>query len=159
MRVLCRVPQDGHEREAEHVKFVKITKRDDRAAGRLNNHPIRESVPAEILSRAFTMLKITRTVAPDTGAVTIALSGSADIHAVDQLTTAVSAAAAGHPKDLTIDLGELTFICSLGIGQLVVLQRSIRAKGGVMRLVHVQPAIYQCLHHARLNEVFTIVGP
>lgn len=105
------------------------------------------------------MLKITRTVAPETGAVTIAMSGSADMHAVDQLTTAVSAAAAGHPKDLTIDLAELTFICSLGIGQLVVLQRSIRTKGGAMRLVNVQPPIYQCLHHAKLSELFTIVGP
>ncbi len=105
------------------------------------------------------MLEIHRSVVPETKAVVLTISGSADFHNVDTLANACNAIASGKFADVTLDLGGLTFVSSLAIGALVSLQRSVRTSGGVMRLTKVQPAIYQCLHHARLNEVFTIIGP
>lgn len=105
------------------------------------------------------MLEIHRSVDPETKGVVLTISGSADFHNVDPLVHACNAVVSGKYPDVTVDLGGLTFISSMGIGALVSLQRSVRTSGGVMRLTKVQPAIYQCLHHARLNEVFTIIGP
>jgi anti-anti-sigma factor len=105
------------------------------------------------------MLDIQRSVVPETKSVVLTIGGAADFHNVDPLVNACNAVAAGKHAEVTVDLGGLTFICSLAIGALVSLQRSVRTSGGVMRLTKVQPAIYQCLHHARLNEVFTIIGP
>lgn len=105
------------------------------------------------------MLEIHRSVDPETKGVVLTIIGSADFHNVDPLVNACNGVVAGRFADVTLDLGGLAFISSLAIGALVSLQRSVRSSGGVMRLTKVQPAIYQCLHHARLNEVFTIIGP
>lgn len=105
------------------------------------------------------MLDIHRSANPEKMSVVLTISGSADFHNVDPLVNACNSVVAGKYSDVTVDLGGLSFISSLGIGALVSLQRSVRINGGVMRLTKVQPAIYQCLHHARLNEVFTILGP
>ena len=110
-------------------------------------------------SGAHNMLEIHHSVVSETKGVVLTISGSADFHNVDPLINACNFIASGKFSDVTLDLGGLSFISSQGIGTLVSLQRSVRTGGGVMRLTKVQPAIYQCLHHARLNEVFTIIGP
>lgn len=87
----------------------------------------------------------------------VTLSGSADIMSVDDFQRGLDRIAASQHAEVVLDLASLNFICSLAIGGLVTLQKVITRRGGHMRLTNVQPPIYQCLHHARLDEMFTIV--
>ena len=88
---------------------------------------------------------------------TLMVGGSADVLSIGELESACARVLSRKPKEVTVDLSELTFVCSLAIGEFVKLQRAVRAAGGLMQLANVPPPIYQCLHRARLDEIFTIV--
>ncbi len=63
--------------------------------------------------------------------------------------------ASGMPK-LTIDLAEVTFIDSSGLGALVGCLRAANQKGGDVKLCCLKPEIRMVIELTRLNRVFEI---
>jgi len=102
------------------------------------------------------VLSFTTIVSPETHLVTLTISGSADVLAIDELTKACSAALELQPKAVEVDLGGITFICSTAIGRLISMNRQIKDGGGKMLLTHVPREVLSLLHHARLDHLFEI---
>jgi anti-sigma B factor antagonist len=64
-------------------------------------------------------------------------------------------AAEGH-KSLLLDLGELSYIDSSGLGALVAGYNSLKPEGGVVGLFHVPERVLQLLEMTGLAAVFSI---
>ena len=57
---------------------------------------------------------------------------------------------------LVMDLGEVTFLDSSGVGALVFLFKRLRAEGGELTLVNVHGQPYELLHLLRVNNAIPI---
>jgi anti-sigma B factor antagonist len=62
---------------------------------------------------------------------------------------------AGHRR-LILDLGEITYIDSVGLGTLAASFASVRKEGGDLKLVHLPKGAHQLLQITRLSTVFEI---
>src|SRR5512146_1939163 len=62
----------------------------------------------------------------------------------------------GGQLNLILDLGEVTFADSSGIGALIAAASLVTRKGGLMRLLHVTKRIHDVLQITRLSSVFGI---
>src|SRR5215510_10824045 len=60
-------------------------------------------------------------------------------------------------KDIEIDFSETTFVDSCGLGALIALHKTVRGRGGTLRLLNPQPSVLQILELTRLNLVFEVV--
>lgn len=69
-----------------------------------------------------------------------------------ELTTA--AEASGHK--LVLDMEQVVFLASAGIGTLVSAHRDCKAAGGKMAVCNVSPDILEVLKLTRLHKLFTI---
>jgi anti-sigma B factor antagonist len=81
------------------------------------------------------------------------LSGAAATSARDQIKDALKAA----HSSLELDLSEATFVDSSGLGALISLHKTLRARGGQMRLINPSPTCQQLLELTRLHRTFEIV--
>jgi len=87
------------------------------------------------------------------GVTVLRLLGRAGLTSVDALALACNRLAAARPKVLVIDAADLSFVCSLAIGQFVMLHRGIKSHGGVVRLAGVQPSVAEVLAKTRLDTL------
>jgi anti-sigma B factor antagonist len=55
---------------------------------------------------------------------------------------------------LILDLGQVTFVDSGGIGGLIAISNSVMRKSGCMRLLHVTKKMHDVLQITRLSSVF-----
>jgi anti-anti-sigma factor len=60
-------------------------------------------------------------------------------------------------KDIELNLSEMEFIDSCGLGALVGLRNIVTSRGGVVRLIKPSPGTRQLLELTRLNGLFEIV--
>jgi anti-sigma B factor antagonist len=97
--------------------------------------------------------EIVTTLDHDERTATVALHGEIDVLTVDQLRIALAEALALHPHDLVVDLSELTFIDSTGLGALIAGFQRARNAGVRFRLAHPTPAVRQILVLSGLLEV------
>ncbi len=58
--------------------------------------------------------------------------------------------------DVTVDLSEVEFIDSSGMGSLLSMHRRLPEKHGPVRLVNVRPAVQSVLELVRLHRVFDL---
>jgi anti-anti-sigma factor len=58
-----------------------------------------------------------------------------------------------HPQLVVLDLGELAFMSSLGMGIVITLNRNIQRHGGQVRLAGVQPNLEGALRFTRLTDL------
>ncbi|MCW2784397.1 MAG: anti-sigma-factor antagonist [Marmoricola sp.] len=91
---------------------------------------------------------------PADGACSLALSGEVDIASVDELLTAAHACLDTDVRVLEIDLGEVTFIDSSGLGALVRIRNEAAALGKDLVLVRVTPAAERILAVTGLSDLF-----
>ena len=61
----------------------------------------------------------------------------------------------GHKKIL-LNLGDVSYIDSSGVGELVSSFTSVRKNGGELKLVNLTPKVHDVLHVAKLYTVFDI---
>ncbi|MBS0656927.1 MAG: STAS domain-containing protein [Verrucomicrobia bacterium] len=59
--------------------------------------------------------------------------------------------------ELNLDLSATRFIDSSGLGALIALQKTMRARGGQLRLLRPSPVVLQILELTRLHRVLEIV--
>jgi anti-sigma B factor antagonist len=57
---------------------------------------------------------------------------------------------------LLLNLAQVEFLCSAALGKLITLNRKLKARGGVLKLSNVRPAVYDIFAMTRLNQLFEI---
>ena len=59
-------------------------------------------------------------------------------------------------RDFTLDLADVSYIDSLGLGQLVVIWTSIQNRSGHVRLLRPNERVRKLLHITKLDTIFEI---
>ena len=95
-------------------------------------------------------------VAHRAAAVVVTLTGAADIESASALRRQLAEAAGQASALLLVDLHELSFICSTGLGALIEAHKTCRAAGVRLRLVDPVPAIRTMLETMRLNRLMDV---
>ncbi|HXI72875.1 MAG TPA: STAS domain-containing protein [Verrucomicrobiae bacterium] len=90
----------------------------------------------------------TKAGAPQSGAVTINLTGSLDTATAPELERQLAPVLSGPVKDIVFDLAQLKFISSAGLRVFSSTRKTLRERGGQASFVHMQPQI---------QEVFEII--
>ena len=110
----------------------------------LHQPPIRKAnVPEETVSH----------VERDGDTVTVALHGEVDVLTVDQVRMALGEALAARPRQIVVDLAELSFIDSTGLGALVFGFQRARDAAIQFRLARPSRGVRQVLVLSGLLEV------
>jgi anti-sigma B factor antagonist len=94
---------------------------------------------------------------PQAGHHVIAVRGEIDLFTAPQLKQAVVEAIDAGDDRVVIDLSELTFLDSTGLGVLIGAVRRLRAKGGALAIVNTEPSIAKTFQITGLDKVFTIL--
>jgi anti-sigma B factor antagonist len=63
-----------------------------------------------------------------------------------------------HQKNIEVDLSEMTFVDSRGLGALLEINEKIAARPGAIRLRNPSPPVQQILEFTRMHNVFEIVN-
>jgi anti-sigma B factor antagonist len=89
----------------------------------------------------------------DADTVTVALRGEVDVMTVDQVRMALTEAIAARPRSIVVDLADLSFIDSTGLGALVFGFQRARDAGIAFRLARPSRGVHQVLVLSGLLEV------
>jgi anti-sigma B factor antagonist len=92
----------------------------------------------------------------DADTTTVALAGEVDVLTVDQVRVALEEALAGRPREIVVDMSELTFIDSTGLGALIFGFQRARDAGIRFRLAHPTRTVNQILVLSGLLEVVEV---
>lgn len=83
------------------------------------------------------------------------LSADGGIRARDYIRQSLT----GAHTTLDMDLSQVKFLDSHGISVLISLNKTMRQRGGKVRLLHPHPSVFQILQLLSLGEVFDIINP
>jgi len=86
--------------------------------------------------------------------VVLALSGDVDLASASDLRMLLVELGGSAPAFVVLDLAELEFIDSTGLGVLVGALRGLRAAGGDLRIAGARAGIARVLSVTELNRVF-----
>lgn len=89
----------------------------------------------------------------DGDAAIVTLHGEVDVLTVDQVRQALSEALAAAPRSITVDLADLSFIDSTGLGALIFGFQRSRDAGVAYRLARPSDGVRQILVLSGLLEV------
>lgn len=89
-------------------------------------------------------------------ATVVRLTGSATIDQADRLNYELREVAGRPVPRIVLDLGGLEFICSMGLGALIVAHVVSRRRQAQVVIVAPQPAVREILETTRLDHVFPI---
>jgi len=98
-------------------------------------------------------------LARDADTTTVGLSGEVDVLTVDQVRVALADAIAGRPRAVVVDLADLSFIDSTGLGALIFGFQRCRDEGIAFRLARPSRGVHQILVLSGLLEVVEIESP
>jgi anti-sigma B factor antagonist len=91
--------------------------------------------------------------------VTVALHGEVDVLTVDQVRMALAEATTAHPPLIVVDLADLSFIDSTGLGAIISGFQRARDEGVAFRLANPTRGVRQVLVLSGLLEVVDLVEP
>jgi len=89
-------------------------------------------------------------------AFVVRLVGSADAAEAEELQLRLEQLATLEPRAVVLDMGDLAFICSAGLGALLSAYARLGHKRGSMRVVRPQPLIQRLLEMTCLTRVFPV---
>ena len=89
-------------------------------------------------------------------AVVVAIRGDAGMAFVGQLQQELSRVLEGKPELVVLDLTDLTFISSMGMGTLVSFRSGVGKVGGSVKLAALKPVLAEAFRRARLTEMFEL---
>jgi anti-sigma B factor antagonist len=92
------------------------------------------------------------------GTAVLRARGEIDVASAPEFHDALSGLIAEGPAILVVDLSDVSFIDSTGLGVLVSAEKQTRADGHGLRLVVTHPQITRLLELTGLDEVFTVVS-
>jgi anti-sigma B factor antagonist len=102
------------------------------------------------------MVELRVTTQTQAGVTTIALCGELDSYSAPRLTDLLALAMAGPEPSVLIDLTEVEYIDSTGLGVLVAALKQSTDKSGSLALVKPTEAVGRVLHITGLDKVFVI---
>ena len=91
------------------------------------------------------------------GVAVLDVGGEIDVATSPELHELLTALIGSRPELLIVNLTDVSFIDSTGLGVLVGAVRDVRAGGGDLRLVVTQPHIIKLLELTGLDEVFSVL--
>lgn len=84
------------------------------------------------------------------------VSGEIDMATAPRLRQHVQTVTARGPEGLVLDLDQVEFIDSTGLGVIVGAAKRMRMNDGLLRIVCSQPHLNELFELTRLNEVFDL---
>lgn len=84
------------------------------------------------------------------------LSGYLDGHTFVDLEKTLDATIKSGSHRIVIDLAELTYIASAGVGAFINSQHQVRSQGGSLQLVNPAPTVREVFGILGLEAIFTI---
>jgi anti-anti-sigma factor len=88
----------------------------------------------------------------------VALNGRLDTQGVDVIETRFGAVIVPAGKNTVVDLGEVTFLASMGIRMLITTTRSLSRKGARLALYNATPAVREVIETAALTDIIPLAG-
>ena len=82
--------------------------------------------------------------------------GSANMNEAQRLRETLEALAAGKARRIVVDLSEMDFISSVGLGAIISAHLKCRHHQGRIFFVNPQPAVAELLETTRLTKLFPI---
>jgi anti-sigma B factor antagonist len=86
----------------------------------------------------------------------IPLEGEIDLHISPRITTTLNAALNAKPRNLVIDMGNVSYIDSSGLAVLIEAMQKVEKYGGKFALAGLQENVKPIFEIARLDQVFRI---
>jgi len=99
-------------------------------------------------------LRLDVTRRPD--AAVLKVAGSVSISQADRLRETVEELAVARVPVIVVDLGEMDFICSLGLGAIISGHLKCRHHAGQVKLVNPTDQVRELLETTRLTKLFGI---
>ena len=90
------------------------------------------------------------------GGCLLRMTGQADVAAVPDIERAFLQITTARPGLVVLDLSQLNFISSLGIGDLLNLRKALARHGGSVRCAAPQPMVAEAFRRVRLYDVLDI---
>jgi anti-anti-sigma factor len=90
------------------------------------------------------------------GATIVALRGELDLHRASALRAALSQEVTARPPRLILNLANVAYIDSTGLGTLVYFLRQVNGYGGRLFLVGLTPVVRNVFEITRLLHVFAV---
>lgn len=92
------------------------------------------------------------------GTVRVAVRGEIDIASSDELRSALLGLAEQGVRQVTVDLSNLDFIDSTGLGALIRVLKHYRAEGGDLKLAAPTKPVAKVLEITALDHLFEVVA-
>jgi anti-sigma B factor antagonist len=92
------------------------------------------------------------------GVPVLAVRGEIDVATSPDMRELLQGLIEGEPQLLVVDMTDVSFIDSTGLGVLVEAVTGVRAGGGDLRLVVTQPHIIKLFELTGLDEVFSVTS-
>ena len=106
------------------------------------------------MAKSDTSLKLD--IRQDGPVAVVHLAGSAGMNEAESMRIELEELASGKVPVIILDLSNLSFICSLGLGAIISGHLRCRHHKGQIRLVNPQPAVQKLLETTRLTKLFPI---
>jgi anti-anti-sigma factor len=103
------------------------------------------------------MSRLKASVSPGEAGPVITLAGEADVSTLGALSDLLTAQLSGGAAQLVIEASGLRFVDAASVRLLAAAGQALRARGGMLVLLHPQPAVRRVLEALGLNQV-VIVG-
>ena len=95
-------------------------------------------------------------VSREADSAVVKVSGSASMAEADRLRETLEQLAAEQVRVIVLDLREMDFICSLGLGAIITGHLKCRHHHGQIKLVGPVPPVRELLETTRLTKLFSI---
>lgn len=96
--------------------------------------------------------------ARDGSTVVVSVSGEIDVYTAGSLRKHLTCVIDRDHADVIVDLAEVTFMDSTGLGVLIGSVKQVREFGGRVRLVVVENKIVDFLRYTAVTQLFTVYG-
>ncbi|CAG0927495.1 hypothetical protein PLCT1_00417 [Planctomycetaceae bacterium] len=92
----------------------------------------------------------------DDGIRILKLEGRMDLDGADVIRKQLSAATTGHGLRVILDLAEVNFMSSIGIGMIVRLAQSVQKRNGNLVLLDPQSVVWMVLERTHIPEIISV---
>ena len=88
----------------------------------------------------------------------VRLRGRLDAAGADAIDTRFTAAVVSQGRPTVVDLGEVSFVASMGLRLMIATARGLKLKGARMVMFGAQGPVQDVLDQAAIGEIIDIVG-
>lgn len=96
--------------------------------------------------------------AKDDSVVVVSVSGEIEVYTAGALRKHFTRVIDREHADVIVDLTDVTFMDSTGLGVLIGSVRQVREFGGRVRLVVVEDKVVNLLRYTAVTQLFTVYG-